>query len=377
MIFLRVFHLSHTDLDGYSCQFITKEFFQDISFYNANYGKEVFSKLNLILDSIQSLSPTNNTIFANLSKTSAKPQDRQRFLIIITDLNLTLNECKFLNQKATELRDNADIEILLLDHHITGQESSNSFEWYHLDTLKCATKITYEYMIARFEMIDSKNKKWLKYFVEMVNSVDIWLEDGYGFDFGKVAMSMIMNSYEINKTMFEKENRKYKFSLLESTKRYLTNKDGTYIFDAISFDNNLHILKKELLGGNPQEEIMDDIIANKNVALLSKIKDECKVFYGERVGFLSYGIGGISVLANKFLQVNDEFDFFIDIGNKGSVSLRSNDRCDVSELSQICFNGGGHKNASGGRLEGFRDGAYQDIREQVQTCLDTQAGVII
>ena len=38
---MKVFHLSHTDLDGYGCQFIAKEFFSHIAFYNANYGKEV------------------------------------------------------------------------------------------------------------------------------------------------------------------------------------------------------------------------------------------------------------------------------------------------------------------------------------------------
>ncbi|RDU61436.1 phosphoesterase, partial [Helicobacter sp. MIT 14-3879] len=35
---MKVFHLSHIDLDGYGCQLVSREFFQDIVFYNANYG---------------------------------------------------------------------------------------------------------------------------------------------------------------------------------------------------------------------------------------------------------------------------------------------------------------------------------------------------
>lgn len=49
---MQVYHLSHTDLDGYGCQFIAKEFFKNITFYNANYGREVLVRINAILDTI-------------------------------------------------------------------------------------------------------------------------------------------------------------------------------------------------------------------------------------------------------------------------------------------------------------------------------------
>ena len=38
---IRLFHISHTDLDGYACQFLTNEVFSKKHFYNANYGLEV------------------------------------------------------------------------------------------------------------------------------------------------------------------------------------------------------------------------------------------------------------------------------------------------------------------------------------------------
>ncbi|EHD3994754.1 3'-to-5' oligoribonuclease B, partial [Campylobacter jejuni] len=37
---MKIYHLSHTDLDGYACQFIVKFYFKNVKFYNSNYGKE-------------------------------------------------------------------------------------------------------------------------------------------------------------------------------------------------------------------------------------------------------------------------------------------------------------------------------------------------
>ena len=40
-----VFHLSHIDLDGYGCQYLTTKVFDNIKCYNANYGPEVTQKI--------------------------------------------------------------------------------------------------------------------------------------------------------------------------------------------------------------------------------------------------------------------------------------------------------------------------------------------
>ena len=45
---MKVFHLSHIDLDGDGAQFISRYFFDDIEFYNANYGREVMVRLQSI-----------------------------------------------------------------------------------------------------------------------------------------------------------------------------------------------------------------------------------------------------------------------------------------------------------------------------------------
>ena len=56
---------------------------------------------------------------------------------------------------------------------------------------------------------------------------------------------------------------------------------------------------------------------------------------------------------------------------RGNISLRANGNCDVSLMSKELFNGGGHKNASGGKIEGFKESfAYGDIKTQVEYILN-------
>ncbi|KHF21959.1 phosphoesterase, partial [Vibrio parahaemolyticus] len=70
---MKLFHISHTDLDGYGCQLITNEFFKDVIFCNANYGLEVKLSIKKVLDDI-------------------KNYKEEKILFIISDLNLTLQE---------------------------------------------------------------------------------------------------------------------------------------------------------------------------------------------------------------------------------------------------------------------------------------------
>lgn len=363
---MRVFHLSHTDLDGYGCQFIAKEFFEHIHFYNANYGKEVLVRLNTILDQI---AHTPESLLA--SKFGKTPKHKnvpsEKYLILITDLNLTLNEAHYLHQRTEELKiSGIDVDILLLDHHISGQECMQKYEWYHLDSTRCASKITFDTLILQYPMHDNGRKQWIQNLSQMINSVDIWLEEGYQFAFGKVAMGVISTSNELNRFMFDDEHRNYKFKLIESMKEFLDTPHGE-----VHFDNAVYGIKKTALGGDPQTQTMDSITSNLQVYLLSSKKQLCTIFYKGKKGFLSYSMGGISVLANLFLRQNPEYDFYLDVNTKGNVSLRANGNCDVSIMSKELFNGGGHKNASGGKIDGFKESfAYADIKSQVQYILD-------
>lgn len=373
---MQVFHLSHTDLDGYGCQFIAKEFFSDITFFNANYGKEVLVRLNAILDTItQQTQPLESLLAAKFGKipkgvsTESSHNNKEKYLVLVTDLNLTLNEADYLSSRIKELKiKGIDVDLMLLDHHISGQECANKYAWYQLDSTRCASKITFDVLNNLYAMLDSTRGEWIAHLSEMINSVDIWLEDGYKFDFGKVAMGMISGSSELNRFMFENEHRDYKFALIESAKDYLELPLGE-----VAFDNALYHIKKRALGGNPDSQTMDTITALAQVKLLSAKKHLCTIFYNDKKGFLSYSMGGISVLANLFLRTNSEYDFYLDVNARGNISLRANGNCDVSVMSKELFNGGGHKNASGGKIEGFKESfSYQDIKTQIEYILKSK-----
>ena len=55
----------------------------------------------------------------------------------------------------------------------------------------------------------------------------------------------------------------------------------------------------------------------------------------------------------------------------GSISLRSNNKADVSEIAATLAGGGGHPNASGGRISGFKEAySYNDVKTFVQNLIN-------
>lgn len=341
---MKVLHLSHIDLDGYGAQYVAKHFFSDIRFFNANYGKEILVRLDEMLCALS----------------------KEKTLFLITDLNLSLQEASYIQEKICELKiEGYDVELKLLDHHISGAESAEKFHWYFLDHTRSACKITFDTLIEHYPLIDKNQEVWLRDFSTMVNSVDIWQSDGENFEFGKVLMGAIAGAKDPNRLMFEEQNRELKFEILSRAKEFLYLPKGE-----VELDNALFVIKKEILGGNAKQETMDNIFANYLVKLLEEKKQECEVIYKDKKGFLSYMLGSVSVVGNQFLCKNCEFDFFLDVNVRGNVSLRANGNCDVSVVASECFAGGGHKNASGGKIEGFKESFfYSDIKEQIQTIL--------
>ncbi len=57
----------------------------------------------------------------------------------------------------------------------------------------------------------------------------------------------------------------------------------------------------------------------------------------------------------------------MDINYKGNFSLRSNNRADVAKIAEEIGNGGGHKNASGGKIKEYKDSfIYNKIKDSIQ-----------
>jgi uncharacterized protein len=342
---LTTYHLSHIDLDGYSCQLVTAEIIQNIHYYNANYGAEVIIRLREILQSIDSANEPCN--------------------ILISDLNLTLDEAKFL-EKAVNKRNEAgmDVNLLLLDHHGSGQDSADAFEWYRLDVSRCATKIVYEHALEHWD-VSQEIQAWLAPFVAIVNAVDIWLmHEEENFEYGKVCLRLVSESRELNRYIFDKEDRAYKFALLKEAAQMAEVTDA-----AIVLDEKVHSMKKKFFRVD-KNNTLDGLATAYIVKLIETYKEKFTIFFKGHKGILTFSLGNTSIIGNGILRANDDVNFVIDVGGRGTLSLRADDKIDVSVLAKELAGGGGHPNASGGRLKHFKDKfIYEDVKEHIETLL--------
>lgn len=346
---MKLFHISHTDLDGYGCQLITNEYFKEAYFYNANYGLEVKLSIKKVLEQVLEYK-------------------EDEILILISDLNLTFQEAKDLDNDIAKLtKDGYKIKLQLLDHHISGKKSAESFPWYYLDDKRCATKIVYDYMFEEYDGFDTDTKNWLNPLVNAINAVDIWLEHEIkNFEFGKVLMSMITKVREINNILFSDLNREFRFYLLKEASKYIEEIDGH-----IKLDNDVHFMKKDFLKSNDKDDTLDNLSATYLVKTLENVKDDLTVIYKGHKGLLTYCLGSISIPANAFLRANPEYDFFIDINKKGNASFRADGKVDVALMATKLANGGGHVNASGCKFEDFKEVIdFAEVKTYVQTKLD-------
>ena len=350
---MRLFHISHTDLDGYGCQLLTKEFFKEGFFLNANYGLEVRLSVDCVLSAIQQLDKT------------------EKILLLITDVNLTYNESKDVHKRISALKEAGyNITLQLLDHHATGQKSADEYAWYFLDTSRCATKIVYDYLCENYDAFQDENEAWISPLVNCINAIDIWIEqEEKNFEFGKVLLSMVSKVREINNVLFANENRDFRIHLLKVAAKYI-GKDN----DNIALDNDIHSLKKAYLNLDGKDDTIDNLSAKYLVKSLENIKENLTLTYQGHKGLLTYCLGAISIPANAFLKANPSYDFFIDINKKGSTSLRADGKVDVSLIAQKLANGGGHVNAAGCKIDDFKESIdIQEVKAFMQAKLDAIA----
>ncbi len=344
---MKLFHLSHTDLDGYGCQLISKQYFPEAKMYNANYGLEVKLSLKII----------QKEVLAHLD---------EEIFILISDLNLSLDESKEMDTFVTEQNNNgAKITLQLLDHHATGEKSAKTYEWYYLDVSRCATKITYDYFKEHYGVCEVES--WLNPLVDAINAIDIWLDDQIeNFEFGKVLLRLISQAYEINAILFSDLNRDYRLFLLEKAAQFLDKE-----YRNIALDDNIHSIKKQYFMKHYSNNTIDNLSAQFLVDTLVSYKEAFTVTFNGRKGLLTFNLGSISIPANAFLKANTDYDFFIDVGRRGNVSLRADGKINVGTMAAKLANGGGHPNASGGKLKDFTETIiYDDVKSYIQKKLD-------
>ena len=354
MTYNTIHHLSHIDLDGYSCQLIMKYTPYTIYNYNANYGAEVKQKLELILEKIRLL--------------------QEPALILITDLNLTADESKWLTNEVKKLNEKGlDVTLQLLDHHGSGEESAMKYAWYFLDTARCATKITYDYVK---ENLSFEEPSWMEAYVAVVNAVDLWKQEEHdNFEYGKVCMRLVNEMRELNRVMFPDEDSEYKLTLLQQATAFIDKPDAP-----IALDENIYFLKKNFFRRD-KNDTLDNLATDYIVELLGKKRATHTIYYKGYRGYLSYGVGNTSIIGNGFLTKYPEYDFIVDVSSRGTMSLRANNQVSVSIISKEWANGGGHPNAAGGRIQGFKEQfRYDKVKEQIERLInekESRAGDLI
>ncbi len=344
---MKTYHLSHIDLDGYSCQLITKEVYENILFFNANYGAEVSERLNEIMDAIK--------------------KDKKDAAILITDLNLTMDESKWLSKEVQKLKEyqKITISLQLLDHHGSGEDSAKKFDWYFLDTLRSATQITYDYVLENFGL-PAETKAWIAPYVAIVDAVDLWHQEKHkAFEYGKVCMRLVTETRKLNRVMFANADRNYKHALLFEAAQMIPLDNSN-----ILLDETIHALKKNYFK-KEKDDTLDNLATAHIVELLGSVKEDKTIYYKGYKGYLSYALGNTSIVGNAFLTRFDEYDFIVDVGPRGTMSLRANNKVNVSLIAKEWAGGGGHPNASGGRINGFKEQfRYDKVKRQILNIID-------
>ena len=339
-----VYHLSHIDLDGYGCQYLSQQCFDTIDCYNANYGPEVPARLGEIVKKIE--------------QDKFLHGDAIESLILITDLNLTTKEGTWIEKEAVRI----GAKLQLLDHHATGATAAERFAWYKLDTTRCATLITYDWLQQHYAF-DKENT--LAAIVQAINAIDIWVNDDPLFEYGKVMLGMISGAREVNRILFPAQDRAFKLSMIEEAKERVNTDDAP-----IKLDDDLHQIKKAFFKEDVNNT-KDNLVANYVTDLLTADKQRLTINYKGYKGILGYNVGNASIIGNACMVENDDYDFYMDVNFRGNFSLRSNNKLDVSQMAAHIGKGGGHPNASGGKVEGYKDSfVYADVRKFIQNYID-------
>jgi oligoribonuclease NrnB/cAMP/cGMP phosphodiesterase (DHH superfamily) len=291
--------------------------------------------------------------------------DETERLILITDLNLTTKEGNWIEKEALRI----GAKLQLLDHHATGANAAERFAWYKLDTTKCATLITYHWLQQHYGFDDNNSFATI---VQAINAIDIWVNEDELFEYGKVMLGMISGAKEVNRILFPTEDRAYKLSMIEEAKARITETEAP-----IKLDDNLHQIKKSFFR-EKKNDTKDNLVATYVTKLLTADRQRLTITYKEYKGILGYNVGSASIIGNACMVENDDYDFYMDVNFRGNFSLRSNNKVDVSKMAAHIGNGGGHPNAAGGKIEGYKDSfVYSEVKAFVQTYINEKIHTVL
>ena len=349
----KVIHLSHDDLDGFSCQVLTEIAFKEkVECTNTSYG-DVSKKIREIL-----------SVLRNVDK---------KILFMITDVNLKEEDCILIKDF---LEETDHVNVVLLDHHATGAEEAEKYDWYHLDTNFSATKLTYIFLTEHLGNILEE----VQYYKEIVNTYDLWLEENEEeHKLGSFFNEIVFEGPRFPK-LLDKERGIYVRFMLTSFAKYsdLNDKDGRANTNHLE-EEIYPIFKKTFLNKALGPKIAYDRSVSMRIKfnrLMYKYIKEMDFEVVEVAGirfkvFWELDSGIFQTISHLFNNNQDgTFDACINVKKAGFVSARSKDESiNVGKVAKNNFiEGGGHPCAAGGKISKEKINSYEEAIEILHNC---------
>ena len=329
-----VIMVSHNDMDGYGCAYVVESLYQKkIPTIHTNYG-DIIDDINVDI-----LNPD--------------------IALIITDLNLTINEASLIDELT-------DGDWICIDHHMTGKQTQAEFrDNYFLNTDYSATYQTYA-LFSEYLMTGSKE---LKSLVNIINAYDIYLTSTPEFKKGLLLNSLFY------KYRFEVDilRNKYIYHIFKLAEQYDLLNTSVSSFEKI-YAEHLRIFANTLISelstdyqiDDPDNTPIDVIFSMLHAPYVSSFitheTEEFVIIEGLSTSVTQY--------ANSILFKLDEFKdkVIINLSDKGTVAFRSiNNK--AGELAKKA-GGGGHPNAGGCKLNKTHDNYLDELLSLLDDKLD-------
>lgn len=378
-----LFHLSHIDLDGYGAQYMTRAAGYRAHYYNADYRDIPYA-----LDQI----------FDDMSKA------KEPCMLLITDLNLTIEQSDMVAQRIQNMgkgtssgakksgKAPAKASLLspemaamlkgalapsieepeaepikpllqLLDHHATGEDSAKKYDWYYLDTEKCATRLAFE-SVAPYLSDDARALYASR--AEFVDVGDRWLKEDPRFNRAIYLIGLVMEDDQLAPPLV-KLKREYRFHMIESFFQLMEQGASLEELERGVYDYRKGFLRERIdsvFCENPENTLKEKFHRLAADAVLPEDVPMLRID-GYRMGiFFNWPHDVFRGVAMVLMEQRKQMDIAVRIGGNGRMSLRANENVDVGIISGMYFEGGGHPGAAGGVL---RDNRLKDVEQAMRS----------
>ncbi len=325
-----VFHLSHTDLDGYGAQYMIQEAGLRARFFNADYH-EIPRAIGRLMEAVE--------------------RQAGEATVLVTDLNLTPEQAADLERRVEAL--GPRVHLQLLDHHGSGREAAERFDWYFLDTEKCATLLTFE---ACAHLMDARHRERMEQRARFIDVGDRWLKDSEDFTRAIFLIGLVMENDHLAPTLTDLK-RAYRFNLIDG---FFDRMEEGLTLEAL--ERSLYDIRKGFLKGRVEKRIFNDAelpLKDKYHRMSAELLDLDDVplleIDGHRAGlFFNWPHDVFRGVIMELMERQGRMDMAILVRGNGRMSLRANPGTDVSRIAAEYFSGGGHPGAAGGTLGDVR-----------------------